>query len=177
MLADACSWREVAVDAIDATGPRARVDDARRRPRDRGASSSASTAPAGAVLEASILASRVRRLPAAEVRAELARLAVVVDKTAGPRERAAMDRPGARAHELIPALERAVATAPLDERARGQLMLALYRDGRQTEALARYRSGRRRLVDEVGVEPGNDLRASSRRSWPRIRRSHSKRLR
>ena len=43
------------------------------------------------MLEASILASRARRLPAAEIRAELARLAVVVDKTAGPRERAAMD--------------------------------------------------------------------------------------
>ena len=38
-------------------------------------------------------------------------------------------------------------------------MLALYRDGRQTEALERYRAGRRRLVDEVGVEPGSDLRA------------------
>jgi hypothetical protein len=46
----------------------------------------------GAVLEASILASRVRRLPQDEIRAELARLAVAVDKTAGPRERAAMDR-------------------------------------------------------------------------------------
>ena len=44
-----------------------------------------------AVLEASILASRARRLPADEIRAELARLDVVVDKTAGPRERAAMD--------------------------------------------------------------------------------------
>ena len=44
-----------------------------------------------AVLEASILASRVRRLPADEIRAELARLAVLVDKTAGPREREAMD--------------------------------------------------------------------------------------
>jgi DNA-binding SARP family transcriptional activator len=38
-------------------------------------------------------------------------------------------------------------------------MLALYRDGRQSEALERYRAGRRRLVDEVGVEPGSDLRA------------------
>ena len=44
------------------------------------------------MLEASILASRARLLRAGEIRAELARLAVVVDKTAGPRERAAMDR-------------------------------------------------------------------------------------
>ena len=43
VLADACSWREVAVDAIDATGPRP-GDDARRRPGRGGASSSASTA-------------------------------------------------------------------------------------------------------------------------------------
>ena len=43
-----------------------------------------------AVLEASILASRVRRLPAEEIRAELGRLTVLVDKTAGPREREAM---------------------------------------------------------------------------------------
>ena len=64
-----------------------------------------------------------------------------------------------RHHELIPDLERALAQEPLDERARGQLMLALYRDGRQSEALERYRAGRRRLVDEVGVEPGSDLRA------------------
>jgi uncharacterized protein len=44
-----------------------------------------------AVLEASILASRVRMLPAEEVRAELRRLQVLVDKTGGSRERDAMD--------------------------------------------------------------------------------------
>src|SRR5215211_768016 len=44
-----------------------------------------------AVLEASILASRARRLPPADIRAELRRLQVLVDKTAGPREREAMD--------------------------------------------------------------------------------------
>jgi len=44
-----------------------------------------------AVLEASIIASRARRLPAEEIRAELARLQVLVDKTAGPRERRAME--------------------------------------------------------------------------------------
>ena len=44
------------------------------------------------MLEASILASRVRWLPAEHIREELGRLQVLVDKTAGPRERAAMDR-------------------------------------------------------------------------------------
>ena len=53
------------------------------------------------MLEASILASRVRRLPAAEIRADLARLAVVVDKTAGPRERAAMDLVVARVRAAL----------------------------------------------------------------------------
>ena len=90
VLADACSWREVAVDAIDASGPRARVAT-RVVGRGTGREFVGFNRAAGAVLEASILASRARRLPAAEIRADLARLAVVVDKTAGPRERAAMD--------------------------------------------------------------------------------------
>jgi uncharacterized protein len=91
VLADACSWREVAVEAIDAAGPRARVT-ARVVGRGAGREFVGFSRASGAVLEASILASRARRLPADEVHAELARLAVVVDKTAGPRERAAMDR-------------------------------------------------------------------------------------
>ena len=90
VLADACSWREVAVDAIDAGGPRARVAT-RVVGRGTGREFVGFNRAAGAVLEASILASRARRLPAAEIRADLARLAVAVDKTAGPRERAAMD--------------------------------------------------------------------------------------
>jgi uncharacterized protein len=91
VLADACSWREVAVDAIDATGPRVRVTT-RVVGRGVGREFIGWSRAAHAVLEASILASRVRRLPADEIRAELARLTVVLDKTAGPRERAAMDR-------------------------------------------------------------------------------------
>ena len=90
VLADACSWREVAVDAIDATGPRARVTT-RVVARGTGREFIGFNRACHAVLEASILASRVRRLPAEEICAELGRLAVLVDKTAGPRERAAMD--------------------------------------------------------------------------------------
>jgi DNA-binding SARP family transcriptional activator len=47
---------------------------------------------------------------------------------------------------------------PLRERARGQLMLALYRSGRRAEALETYRAGRRMLAGQIGVEPGPDLR-------------------
>ena len=90
VLADACSWREVAVDTIDAGGPRARVI-ARVVARGAGREFVGFSRASHAVLEASILASRVRRLPADEIRAELARLAVLVDKTAGDRQRAAMD--------------------------------------------------------------------------------------
>jgi uncharacterized protein len=90
VLTDACSWREVAVDEIDASGPRARVTT-RVVGRGVGREFVGFNRACHAVLEASILASRVRRLPLEEVRAELDRLAVLVDKTAGPRERAAMD--------------------------------------------------------------------------------------
>jgi DNA-binding SARP family transcriptional activator len=58
---------------------------------------------------------------------------------------------------LIGELEALVAEHPLRERLRGLLMLALYRSGRQAEALQAYRSGRRTLVDELGLEPGAEL--------------------
>jgi uncharacterized protein len=90
VLADACSWREVAVDAIDASGPRARVTT-RVVGRGTGREFIGFNRASHAVLEASILASRARWLPADEIRAGLERLEVVVDKTAGARERAAMD--------------------------------------------------------------------------------------
>jgi uncharacterized protein len=90
VLADACSWREVTVEAIDASGPRARVTTRVMR-RGAGREFLGFNRARHAVLEASIIASRARWLPAAEIRAELARLQVLVDKTAGPREREAME--------------------------------------------------------------------------------------
>ena len=59
---------------------------------------------------------------------------------------------------LVPAIEALVARHPHRERLRGQLMLALYRSGRQAEALQAYHEARRVLVDELGLEPGPELR-------------------
>ena len=63
------------------------------------------------------------------------------------------------APELVSELELLVRRHPLRERLRAQLMLALYRSGRQAEALAAYRDARRTLVDELGIEPGPELQA------------------
>ena len=59
---------------------------------------------------------------------------------------------------LCPELEQLVAEHPLNERLRGQLMVALYRSGRQADALETYRAGRSLLVEELGVEPGPQLK-------------------
>jgi YVTN family beta-propeller protein len=59
---------------------------------------------------------------------------------------------------LVGELEGLVREHPLRERLRAQLMLALYRSGRQADALQAYRDARRGLVDEIGVEPGPELR-------------------
>jgi DNA-binding SARP family transcriptional activator len=64
--------------------------------------------------------------------------------------------------QLIAELEHRVDEAPLRERSRAQLMLALYRAGHQTEALDRYRQGRALLVEHAGLEPGRDLRELER---------------
>jgi DNA-binding SARP family transcriptional activator len=61
------------------------------------------------------------------------------------------------AEQLVPELEALVARFPLRERLRRQLMLALYRAGRQADALAAYRDARRALLDELGIEPGRAL--------------------
>ena len=63
---------------------------------------------------------------------------------------------------LVGELEALVREHPLRERFIAQLMLALYRSGRQAEALESYRVTRGRLVDELGLEPGRDLQELER---------------
>jgi DNA-binding SARP family transcriptional activator len=63
-----------------------------------------------------------------------------------------------RDSQLVGELEALAARYPLRERPRGQLMIALYRSGRQAEALEVYEESRRLLNDELGLEPGRELR-------------------
>ena len=58
-----------------------------------------------------------------------------------------------RHRELVPFIHQAVAENPLNEVYREQLMLALYRSGRRSEALRVYDDARRTLRDELGLEP------------------------
>jgi DNA-binding SARP family transcriptional activator len=64
---------------------------------------------------------------------------------------------------VVPELEALIEREPLRERPRAQLMRALYASGRQAEALDAYRDARARLHDELGIEPGPELRDLERR--------------
>ncbi len=77
-------------------------------------------------------------------------------------ERLDADLACGRHAELTGELEALVTRHPLRERLRGQLMLALYRAGRQAEALSAYRAAREALVDGLGIEPSLGLRALER---------------
>jgi DNA-binding SARP family transcriptional activator len=63
-----------------------------------------------------------------------------------------------RAADLVPELDQLIGEHPFRERLRGSLMLALYRSGRQADALQAYRDARSLLVEELGLEPGPALR-------------------
>jgi hypothetical protein len=90
VLEAACSWRELRVVTIDATPPRSRIE-AQVVHRGTRREFIGFNRARHAVLEAAILATRTHLLPAEQIREEYARLQVMVDKTAGPREREAMD--------------------------------------------------------------------------------------
>jgi hypothetical protein len=89
VLADCCSWRELAVKSIDSTPPRSRIET---RVVHRGMKREfiGFNRARHAVLEAAIYATRLHLLPRAFIDSELSRLQVIVDKTAGPAEVEAM---------------------------------------------------------------------------------------
>ena len=86
---------------------------------------------------------------------EIARLEEL--RLAAVEERVEADLALGRGHEVVAELEALVARHPLRERLRGQLMLALYRSGRQAEALDAYQDTRRVLVDELGLAPSRAI--------------------
>ncbi len=86
---------------------------------------------------------------------EIARLEEL--RLAAQEERIEADLALGRHAELVPELEAVVRQNPLRERLRAQLMLALYRSGRQAEALEAYQQARRMLAEELGLEPGRRL--------------------
>src|SRR5712692_11117613 len=78
-------------------------------------------------------------------------------RLAAVEERIEADLALGRHADLIGELEALIAENPHRERLRGELMLALYRSGRQAEALETYQAARRALVDELGIEPSAAL--------------------
>ena len=78
-------------------------------------------------------------------------------------DRIELDLQVGREAQIVSELEAAVQEHPLRERLRASYMLALYRLGRQADALAAYRDGRRILADELGLEPGPELRDLEKR--------------
>jgi DNA-binding SARP family transcriptional activator/predicted ATPase len=77
-------------------------------------------------------------------------------------ERIEADLALGRHAQLVGELEALVAEHPLQERLRGRLMLALYRSGRQAEALEVYRATRSLLAEELGLEPSHELQRIER---------------
>ena len=94
--------------------------------------------------------------PVEIVKAEVARLEEL--RVSALEDRINADLALAEHTAVIAELELLIAQHPLRERLRSQLMLALYRSGRQAEALEVYREARRMLVEELGIDPGRELR-------------------
>src|SRR5207244_3740565 len=93
-------------------------------------------------------------------RAEIARLEEL--RLAALEDRVEADLVLASGAELVGELEGLVARHPLRERLRGQLMLALYRSGRQADSLAVYQRTRQLLVEGLGIEPSPGLQRLER---------------
>jgi DNA-binding SARP family transcriptional activator len=79
-------------------------------------------------------------------------------RTQAIEDRIEADLASGRAMELVPELEQLIEDHPYRERLRASLMLALYRSGRQADALQAYHDARALLLEELGIEPGPALR-------------------
>jgi len=89
--------------------------------------------------------------------AEAERLRLRELRTAAAEERADLLLARGQGAEVVPDLTALVAEHPLRERAHGLLMIALYRCGRQAEALQVFRNARERLAEDLGIDPGSEL--------------------
>jgi len=105
--------------------------------------------PLGDVLDAEFAQADARRLE--ELRAALVSERIEADLAAG------------RHADVLGELEGLVVRRPLDERLRALLVVALYRSGRQADALAAYQDARHTLKEDLGLEPSNELRTLQRK--------------
>jgi DNA-binding SARP family transcriptional activator/tetratricopeptide (TPR) repeat protein len=116
--------------------------------------------PAGAVAALNSALALWRGIPFAGVPgpfAETERTRLGEVRSTAAEERADVLLALGRHEEVVPDLTAMVADHPLRERMRGLLMIALYRCGRNAEALRIFQDGRRVLADELGIDPGGDL--------------------
>ncbi len=141
----------VAEGAVDALRFEHLVEEAARGPASAGTNGAASAAlelwrgaPLADVASEPFAGPEIGRLEELHLRA--VELAIDAELAAG--------RHGA----VIGRLQALIAEHPLNERFHGQRMLALYRAGRRSEALDAYRQAHRTLTEEIGIEPGAELR-------------------
>jgi DNA-binding SARP family transcriptional activator len=141
-------------DALDADRFRAMVERSRRLVRSNAGQAAAEGLRQALGLWRGVALADVPRTPsvaAAAVQLEELRIAAVEDRIEA-------ELTVGRHTELVCELSALVSRHPLQERLRGQLMLALYRSGRQAEALQAYQAARQVLLEELGIEPGRGLR-------------------
>jgi DNA-binding SARP family transcriptional activator len=141
-------------DALDADRFRAMVERSRCLGRSDAAQAAADGLRQALSLWRGVALADVPRTPsvaAAAVQLEELRIAAAGDRIEA-------ELTVGRHSELVCELSALVSRHPLQERLRGQLMLALYRSGRQAEALQAYQAARQVLLEELGIEPGRALR-------------------
>ena len=141
----------VAEEAVDALRFEDLVEEAARQPTGAGANGLAGAAlelwrgaPLADVASEPFAAPEIGRLEELHMRA--IELAIDAELAAG------------RHAEVVAGLEALIAEEPLRERLHAQRMLALYRAGRQSEALEAYHEARAALIEQIGVEPGPELK-------------------